>query len=647
QDGGAEDGAGRVRELQEQRMTVQKKTFTKWMNSVFTKNGSDRFQSLLAARGLILCVFSDNWVPAVGLNTEACCCGASFPEFLRDFCRMAARGKNAEVFYYPELKTGVALIRLLELISKEKLPKPTHRKLRVHCLENNSNAISFLKTKIRVDLIGPENVVDGDRTLILGLLWIIILRFQIGPINLDEVGIQTHNLQPAISSGWGGSKAKRSAKEALLIWCQRKTAGYDASTFKTSRPAGGADSLSTPSSTPDLFDYRRFHADDPLRNLEHAFRLAERQFGIMQLLEVEDMVVPHPDEKSIMTYVSLYYHYFSKMKQGQTIQKRLAKRDRRRHTPLPAQRQEKTHTSTCSETGEDTPLPAQRQEKTHLYLLRETGEDHTSTCSERQEKTHTYTCSERQEKNTHLYLLRETGEDTPLPAVSSETGEDTHLYLLRETGEDTHLYLLRETGEDTHLYLLRETGEDNTPLPAQRDRRRHTPIPAQRDRRRHTPLPAQRDQEKTHLYLLCPQRQEKTHTSTAQRDRRRHTPIPAERDRRRHTPIPAQRDRRRHTPLPAQRDRRRHTLYLLRETGEDTHLYLLRETGEDTPLPAVSSETGEDTHLYLLRETGEDTHYTCLRETGERHTPLPAQRDRRRHTPLPAQRDRRRHTSTC
>lgn len=45
----------------------------------------------------------------------------------------------------------------------------------------------------------------------------------------------------------------------------------------------------------------------------------------MQLLEVDDMAVAHPDEKSIMTYVSLYYHYFSRMKQGQTIQKRLAK----------------------------------------------------------------------------------------------------------------------------------------------------------------------------------------------------------------------------------------------------------------------------------------------------------------------------------
>uniref|UniRef100_A0A8C0SCA8 Calponin-homology (CH) domain-containing protein n=1 Tax=Canis lupus familiaris TaxID=9615 RepID=A0A8C0SCA8_CANLF len=252
-----------VRKLQAQHTRMQEKTFTNWINNIF-------------------------WHGRVGIK-------------IRNL--------------YRELADGTHLLRLLELISGEALPPPSRGHMRAHFLENSSRALAFLRGKVPIPFIGPENIVDGDQTLILGLIWVIILRFQISHISLDR-------------EEFGASAALLSAKEALLVWCQRKTAGYanvNITDFSRSWSDGLAFSALIHAHRPDLLDYCSLHPKRPLHNLDLAFHVAEQELGIAQLLDPEDVAALQPDERSIMTYVSLYYHHFSRLHQEQTVQRRLAK----------------------------------------------------------------------------------------------------------------------------------------------------------------------------------------------------------------------------------------------------------------------------------------------------------------------------------
>uniref|UniRef100_A0A095CGG5 Spectrin beta chain n=1 Tax=Schistosoma haematobium TaxID=6185 RepID=A0A095CGG5_SCHHA len=191
--------------------------------------------------------------------------------------------------------------------------------MRIHCLENIDKSLFFLSNfGVHLENIGAHDIVDGNARITLGLLWMIILRFQIQDIifleKVDPLGIK--------------SDVQRYSKEALLLWCQLKTAGYrnvDVQNFTTSWRDGLAFNALIHRHRPDLVNFNELSVNTPLQNLESAFIVAEKNLGISRLFDPEDIYVQQPDEKSIVTYVATYYHYFSKMKSETVRARRLEK----------------------------------------------------------------------------------------------------------------------------------------------------------------------------------------------------------------------------------------------------------------------------------------------------------------------------------
>uniref|UniRef100_H2TZA2 Spectrin beta chain n=1 Tax=Takifugu rubripes TaxID=31033 RepID=H2TZA2_TAKRU len=214
---------------------------------------------------------------------------------------------------YTDLRDGRMLIRLLEVLSGEQLPRPTKGRMRIHCLENVDKALQFLKEqKVHLENMGSHDIVDGNHRLTLGLIWTIILRFQI-----QDISVETED-----------NKEKKSAKDALLLWCQMKTAGYpnvNIHNFTTSWRDGLAFNAIVHKHRPDLIDFENLKRSNAHYNLQNAFNVAEKELGLTKLLDPEDVNVDQPDEKSIITYVATYYHYFSKMKALAVEGKRIGK----------------------------------------------------------------------------------------------------------------------------------------------------------------------------------------------------------------------------------------------------------------------------------------------------------------------------------
>ncbi|VDK34828.1 unnamed protein product [Taenia asiatica] len=211
------------------------------------------------------------------------------------WCNLHLKKKNVEISVIEEdFRNGLNLLILLEAISGEQLPPPERGKLRVHRILNVNKALDFIQKKgVKLVGIAAEEIVDGNVKMTLGMIWTIILRFAIQDIQIENC----------------------SANEGLLLWCQRSTEPYpevDVKNFNTSFKDGKAFCAIINRYRPDLLDFNDV-AKAPARDaLTKAFDVAEESLSIPKMLDVDDMLESvKPDDRSVITYVSCFFHLFS------------------------------------------------------------------------------------------------------------------------------------------------------------------------------------------------------------------------------------------------------------------------------------------------------------------------------------------------
>uniref|UniRef100_A0A914YAR8 Calponin-homology (CH) domain-containing protein n=2 Tax=Panagrolaimus TaxID=55784 RepID=A0A914YAR8_9BILA len=230
---------------------------------------------------------------------------------------------------FEDLKDGVYLCHLIEVLTGEALPVNKARvSKRVHHVSNLTTALGVLRRR-GLELINnnPTDLADGNPRIVLGLIWQMILHFQIETnLNLlrewgyDGSGVQ-HSTTPSTSAQTTPRKSgssllpnvlhrnKTTVDRILLEWIQREIGqkyGLQINDMDKSWRDGLAFMALVHRSNPALVDMEVAKRRTPRENIENAFELARVHLNIRPLLEVDDVLHEKPDKRSIITYVSQF-----------------------------------------------------------------------------------------------------------------------------------------------------------------------------------------------------------------------------------------------------------------------------------------------------------------------------------------------------
>eukprot|EP01096_Ripella_sp_DP13-Kostka_P018287 TRINITY_DN984_c0_g1_i1.p1 TRINITY_DN984_c0_g1~~TRINITY_DN984_c0_g1_i1.p1 ORF type:complete len:550 (-),score=301.89 TRINITY_DN984_c0_g1_i1:306-1955(-) len=213
--------------------------------------------------------------------------------------KIQERVTNLEV----DLCDGVKLIKLLEVLHGSPVEGRYYKnpKSRPYKIDNVNFALSFIRDAFKVKLIGcsAEDIVDGNLKIILGMLWRLIQKFH---FSTDSV-----------------------SRQSLLAWCRKITEKFQdkipIDNFHKSFQNGLAFCAIAHAISPGSIDVAALDPKDAVKNLSLAFSLGQDEYNIAKLLDPADVSSGRADERSIITYISLWHKAFDDKTQKKTAPK--------------------------------------------------------------------------------------------------------------------------------------------------------------------------------------------------------------------------------------------------------------------------------------------------------------------------------------
>ncbi|KRF97963.1 uncharacterized protein Dwil_GK21843, isoform B [Drosophila willistoni] len=180
---------------------------------------------------------------------------------------------------------GTCLCALVESLQTRPLKPSWNRRPanQHHFLENASTALKSIEADhIKLVNIGNVDIVNGNVKLILGLIWSLIVRYQIG-------------------------RSKFPPRKLMLAWLQAALPDCKITNLTTDWNSGVNLAALLDYCQPGLFPHwRSLDPSQSVRNCTNAMNLAQREFGVPKVLEPEYLASPWLDELSGMTYLSYF-----------------------------------------------------------------------------------------------------------------------------------------------------------------------------------------------------------------------------------------------------------------------------------------------------------------------------------------------------